>query len=75
MLLERETAHAHHSLPLWAEAPYGNRGRISAREVYDHINACSCLTLILACIIYWQAREFSRLAAGPDFSFDPDLIQ
>ena len=36
---------------------YGQRGRISAREVYDQMNACSCLTLILACIVYWQARE------------------
>ena len=33
------------------------RGRISAREVYDQMNACSCLILILACIVYWQARE------------------
>ncbi len=31
---------------------YGQRGRISAREVYDQMNACSCLTLILACVIY-----------------------
>ena len=54
---------------------YGNRGRITAREVYDQINACSCLTLILACIIYWQGREISRLAADPDFPFDKDLIQ
>ena len=54
---------------------YGNRGRITAREVYDQINACSCLTLILACIIYWQAREISRLAAQPDFPFDKDLLQ
>ena len=50
---------------------YGQRGRISAREVYDQVNACSCLTLILACIVYWQAREISRLAAAPDFPFDP----
>ena len=34
---------------------YGQRWRISAREVYDQMNACSCLTLILACIIYWMA--------------------
>ena len=53
---------------------YGRRGRISAREVYDQMNACSCLTLILACIIYWQARETSRIAAAPDFPFDPELI-
>ena len=39
------------------------------------MNACSCLTLILACIVYWQAREISRLAAAPDFPFDPDLLR
>ena len=50
-------------------------GRISAREVYDQVNACSCLTLILACIVYWQAREISRIAAAPDFPFDPDLLR
>ena len=54
---------------------YGQRGRIAAREVYDQMNACSCLTLILACIVYWQAREISRLAAAPDFPFDPDLLR
>jgi hypothetical protein len=25
------------------------------------MNACSCLTLILACIIYWQAKEIDRV--------------
>ena len=54
---------------------YGQRGRISAREVYDQVTECSCLTLILACIVYWQAREISRLAAAPDFPFDPDLLR
>ena len=54
---------------------YGQRGRISAREVYDQVSACSCLTLILACIVYWQAREISRIAAAPDFPFDPDLLR
>ena len=53
---------------------YGQRGRIGAREVYDRMNACSCLTLILACIVYWQAREISRIAVAPDFPFDPELI-
>ena len=45
---------------------YGQRGRLSAREVYDQVNAYSCLTLILACIVYWQAREISRMAAAAD---------
>ena len=38
------------------------------------MNACSCLTLILACIVNWQAREISQMAAAPDFPFDLDLI-
>ena len=25
------------------------------------MNSCSCLTLILACVIYWQAKEISRV--------------
>ena len=33
------------------------------------------LELILACIVYWQAREISRLAAAPDFPFDPALLR
>ena len=37
-------------------------------------NACSCLTLIVARVIYWQAREISRIAVAPDFPFDPELI-
>ncbi len=39
------------------------------------MNGCSCLTLIIACIVYWQAREISRMisecdpeAAGVDLS-------
>ena len=54
---------------------YGQRGRISTREVYDQVNACSCLTLILACIVYWQARKIPRMAAAPDFPFEPDLLR
>ena len=67
-LLKVEQLHA------LARAVYGQRGRITAREVYDQMNACSCLTLILACIVYWQAREISQMAAAPDFPFDLDLI-
>ena len=39
---------------------YGRRGRIKPRELWEQMNSCSCLTLIVACIIYWQAREMSR---------------
>jgi hypothetical protein len=40
---------------------YGRRGRINARELHEQMNACSGLTLILACIIYWQAWEIDRV--------------
>ena len=53
---------------------HGRRGRISARDVHDPMNACSCLTLILACVVYRQAREISRIAAATDFPSDPGLI-
>ena len=69
-LLKVEQLHA-----LARAVNYGNRGRITTREVYDQINACSRLTLILARIIYWHAKAISRLAAEPDFPFDLDLKQ
>jgi TnpA family transposase len=40
---------------------YGQRGRINARELHEQMNSCSCLTLLLACAIYWQAKEISRV--------------
>jgi TnpA family transposase len=33
----------------------GRRGRINARELWEQMSTCSCLNLILACIVYWQA--------------------
>ena len=27
------------------------------------MSTCSCLTLVLACIIYWQAREIARVTS------------
>jgi TnpA family transposase len=43
---------------------YGRRGRINARELHEQMNSCSCLMLILACVIYWQAKEISRIVRG-----------
>ena len=45
-LLKVEQLHA-----LARVVSYGQRGRISARAVYDQVTACACLTLILACIV------------------------
>ena len=39
------------------------------------MKTCSCLTLILASIIYWQAKEISRMTAPPDFPFDRNLLR
>jgi Tn3 transposase DDE domain len=30
------------------------------------MNTCSCLNLILACIVYWQGREISRVLSQCD---------
>lgn len=40
---------------------YGNRGTITARDLIAQRNCCNCLTLIMACIVYWQAREITRI--------------
>ena len=40
---------------------YGNRGTITARDLIAQRNCCNCLTLIMACIVYWQAKEITRI--------------
>jgi TnpA family transposase len=62
-LLKVDQLHA-----LAGDVYYGRRGRINARELHEQMNTCSSLTLILACIIYWQAKEISRVvrACGPE---------
>ena len=62
-LLKVEQLHA-----LARDVFYGRRGRINARELWEQMTGCSCLTLIVACIVYWQAREISRVISecGPD---------
>ena len=53
-------------MPWPATSIYGRRGRINARELQEQMNTCSCLTLIMACIIYWQAKEISRVVRWCD---------
>ena len=53
---------------LWpAPSTYGQRGRISAREVYHSGERLLVSNLILACIVYWQARKISPIAAAADY--------
>jgi TnpA family transposase len=62
-LLKGEQIHA-----LARDLNYGKRGRISAADLREQRNSCSCMTLILACIIYWQAKEINRVV----MECDPD---
>jgi TnpA family transposase len=55
-LLKVEQLHA-----LARDVYYGRRGRINARELHEQMSSSSCLTLIIACVIYWQAKEISRV--------------
>lgn len=55
-LLKAEQLHA-----LARDVYYGRRGRINSSELHEQMNSCSCLTLIIACIIYWQAKEITRV--------------
>lgn len=55
-LLKGEQLHS-----LSRDVSYAKRGRINARNVEEQRNSCSSLTLILACIIYWQAKEINRV--------------
>ncbi len=48
---------------------YGQRGRLTKQAWEEQKQTCSCLTLLLACIIYWQAKEMHRVlqeAASPN---------
>jgi TnpA family transposase len=55
-LLKGEQIHA-----LARDLNYGKRGRINKADLHEQRMSCSCMTLILACIIYWQAKEINRV--------------
>ncbi len=55
-LLKSEEMHA-----LARQVAYGKQGKISARDLQAQLNTCNCLTIIMACIIYWQTKEISRV--------------
>lgn len=40
---------------------YGKQGRMNARDLQAQRTTCSCLTLMIACIIYWQAKEITNI--------------
>jgi TnpA family transposase len=55
-LLKGEELHA-----LARQVAYGKQGKLSVRDLQEQRNTSSCLTLIMACIIYWQAKEINRV--------------
>jgi TnpA family transposase len=40
---------------------YAKQGKITAKDLYEQKNTCSCLTLVMSCIIYWQSKEITRV--------------
>jgi TnpA family transposase len=60
-LLKTEQLHQ-----LSREVAYGKHGKIKAREFDKLKNSCSCLTLIDACIVYWQSKEMMRVCEAYD---------
>ena len=54
---------------------YGKRGRISASDLYAQKNTCSCLTLIIACIIYWQAKEIAQIIDKYGHQLDQNCLE
>ncbi len=53
---------------------YGKRGKISVRELHEQKNTCSCLTLILSSIIYWQASEIKHIIDQYGHEFDQKCL-
>jgi TnpA family transposase len=60
-LLKGEEMHA-----LARQVAYGKQGVLTARDLEGQRHTSSCLTLIMACIIYWQAKEINRVLLEKD---------
>ena len=43
------------------DVAYGKRGRMTKRDFDELMKTCRRLPLILACIVYWQAKEIERV--------------
>lgn len=56
---------------------YAYAGEVKARGLMSQRMTCSCLTLIMACIVYWQAKEMMRVVEANSLpeGFDIMLFQ
>jgi TnpA family transposase len=43
------------------QGAYGKQGKLTALDLQGQKNISGCLTLIIACTIYWQAKEINRV--------------
>ena len=50
-------------------------GSVSSNARLFRLEPCRFPILILACIVYGQVREISRIAPAPDFPFDPAKLK
>lgn len=48
------------------QVAYGKQGVLTGRDLEGQRHTSSCLTLIMACIIYWQAMEINRVLLEED---------
>jgi TnpA family transposase len=62
-LLKGEQLHA-----LARNVHYGRLGKHHARDFQQQMSSASCLVLILACIVYWQAKTIGQIL----FENDPE---
>ncbi len=60
-LLKSEETYA-----LTRQIAYGKQGKISARNLQAQRNTSNSLTLIMACLIYWQAKEIAHVIREGD---------
>lgn len=64
-LLKVEQIHA-----LARDIRYGNRGKLKSLDIEELNSSGNCLTLIIAAIVYWQAKEISRVIA----EYEPEKL-
>ncbi len=67
-LLKGEQIHA-----LARDLKYGHRGKLNNSDWLKQKNSCSSLTLVIASIIYWQAKEIHRVIQEPPLPDHIDL--
>jgi TnpA family transposase len=69
-LLKGEQVHA-----LAREVAYGKQGHLETNDWQAQTLSGNCLTLIMACIIYWQAKEIHRVILQTEAQNEELVVQ